>query len=613
MFAAFQPLRRWVPLIAAILLGFIIFVAYGPVLSFQMTDVDTWPLIATSRIHNIHDVVHLFTHELMDGRMINARYYRPILGLSYGLDHAIWGVKPIGYHLHDLAIHWLNALLVVLLCRALLGSEQIWIALLAGLLFALHPIHIENVPAIARRADLLMTLFYSASLWALVLSWKKPRWFWLSLLFFALALLTKESAITLPAVSLALGLCFHPALQHQPLRRRLIQATQTLRRHFFGLLAVTLLYLMVRTAVLGGLGGYTVPQAFWLRLVTSLLGQPLGLFFAGTSSLWPSLIGGCKSLCLSLNHAMGPLLGTVLRVVFVSIAVILPAAFWKNISRPSTVPAAPALLMWCGIWILANATLLFVFGFNFRYLYLEIVPYSLALATALSHLPKLAWLAAAKGATKHVSLRIASALGIVALIAFLADEGFSWQHTQGLEHWKSDADLAQSLAQQLGNMIESHETGATYFLVNFPYQTIAHADVKILTVPLSVITLEHSLQAYADLFHPRSHARIVGLSYLYHYMGDHSDEVFARDSAVVDTVFDPAGTITVQVPSGGHPTALPWDETYGPHNRGRLYTVDKPERRQAVIHLTAEALAIHPKYFVIYDATPTLQLLEDPF
>lgn len=83
-------------------------------------------------------------------------YYRPLTTLSYAADYAAWRLRPVGYHATNLLLHaacaWLGTLLLLRLGLAP-GA-----ALAAGVLFAVHPIHVESVAWISGRTDLLSLL-----------------------------------------------------------------------------------------------------------------------------------------------------------------------------------------------------------------------------------------------------------------------------------------------------------------------------------------------------------------------------------------------------------------------------------------------------------------------
>ena len=130
-------------------------------------------------------------------------YYRPVTTMSYVADYAVWGPLPFGFHVTNIALHAACSLLVVFLLLGLGAGRAA--AILAGALFAVHPIHTENVAWIAGRTDMIAFLFGAASLYLHALAraeGTRPRarvaLLVGSVLSFALAMLAKEMAILVP-------------------------------------------------------------------------------------------------------------------------------------------------------------------------------------------------------------------------------------------------------------------------------------------------------------------------------------------------------------------------------------------------------------------------------
>jgi protein O-mannosyl-transferase len=143
--------------------------------------------------------------------------YWPVANTSFWIGWRLWGLNPTGYHVVNLLLHIANALLVWLVLRQLAIP---W-AFLAALLFALHPVNVESVAWISQRKGLLATLFVLFSvvfyLWAEqrrrpiegmpIKSEAKPSaaaYYWLSVVAFLLAMLSKGSVAILPLVLLAI-------------------------------------------------------------------------------------------------------------------------------------------------------------------------------------------------------------------------------------------------------------------------------------------------------------------------------------------------------------------------------------------------------------------------
>jgi tetratricopeptide (TPR) repeat protein len=126
--------------------------------------------------------------------------YIPLTFLVYQIDFAIGGTDTVVYHLTNLLLHTVNALLVAWL--ALLLTRRKWAALLAGLLFAVHPLHTEAVAWASALKDVLSTAFFLGSLVAYLyyIESERRKHYIVSLLLFALGLLSKVMVITLPIV-----------------------------------------------------------------------------------------------------------------------------------------------------------------------------------------------------------------------------------------------------------------------------------------------------------------------------------------------------------------------------------------------------------------------------
>ncbi len=106
--------------------------------------------------------------QLFSGFHLNDYY--PVFYTSLAIDRAIWGFKPNGYHLTNLLIHAVNAVLVYALVLRMVrrvagthgqgvGSGGRWVAVLAAVAFVVHPNHVEAVAWVSGRKVLLATFF----------------------------------------------------------------------------------------------------------------------------------------------------------------------------------------------------------------------------------------------------------------------------------------------------------------------------------------------------------------------------------------------------------------------------------------------------------------------
>jgi tetratricopeptide (TPR) repeat protein len=170
--------------------------------------------------------------------------WHPLTWLSHAIDYAIWRLNPMGHHLTSVILHGLNTFLVIILIVNLLrvassfeevkgflsDRRVLTVGIITGLLFGLHPIHVESVAWVSERKDVLCAFFFLLSILAYIryVSGASPpphpsslptgerikpalsklegvrgiRWYLFSLGFFFLALLSKPMAVTLPVVLL---------------------------------------------------------------------------------------------------------------------------------------------------------------------------------------------------------------------------------------------------------------------------------------------------------------------------------------------------------------------------------------------------------------------------
>lgn len=157
------------------------------------------------------------------------RGVRPLLMLTYWLNFRISGAGTWSYHLFNLLIHAGTSVLIFMVCERLLAiagvaSMRRGLALFGAALFLLHPLQTESVDYIAGRSELAAGLFFVAAWLIFLRHFDKPTGMLLTLeicLFGGLAVLSKESAISLPAILLLTDLYFADEPIGSRLRRRI--------------------------------------------------------------------------------------------------------------------------------------------------------------------------------------------------------------------------------------------------------------------------------------------------------------------------------------------------------------------------------------------------------
>ena len=219
------------------LLTLVTLVAYWPVTRHQFVTFDDPQYL----YHNPHVKAGLTPSALLWAFQSGyAGNWHPLTWISHMVDCQIYGLNPAGHHLTNLLFHLTNTLLLFLLLRRLTGS--LWRSAFVAALFAWHPLHVESVAWASERKDVLSTCFFLLTIWAYAryaeggeqkseirrpkpegaaraavpgsafdvgcsmfgVRVPSPIFYLLSLLFFALGLMSKPMLVTLPFVLLLL-------------------------------------------------------------------------------------------------------------------------------------------------------------------------------------------------------------------------------------------------------------------------------------------------------------------------------------------------------------------------------------------------------------------------
>jgi len=260
------------------------FVIYAPGLrgSFHLDDF-------TSIVQNRYiRIGGLEPHSLFRAAFQDFRQNRPLTNLSFALNYYANQGNPFGYHLVNFCILLFSGLGLWLLLRKFflrLGFPDSrsglasWIGALA---WTSHPANIQAITYITQRSAALAGGF---SLWCLyfyhlALEHKRRRWiFHLGWVFFCLlALLSKETALTLPVMLLAYKIYFFDELP-----------SGWLKRNWKWILLLAVFYMlaagfMLRPGLRGNIFGYSA--APFTRLQKFLSG-PRAFFWYAALVLFP--------------------------------------------------------------------------------------------------------------------------------------------------------------------------------------------------------------------------------------------------------------------------------------------------------------------------------------
>ncbi|MBF0286570.1 MAG: tetratricopeptide repeat protein [SAR324 cluster bacterium] len=124
--------------------------------------------------------------------------YWPITRSAFWVQQQLWGSYPQGYHLVNITVHLLNAIILWLALK----QFRIRGAWIIGALFAIHPMHVASVAWATELKNTLSGFFYLLSIWSFInfdhnKSW---RWYGIAIGMFICALLSKSATIMLPVL-----------------------------------------------------------------------------------------------------------------------------------------------------------------------------------------------------------------------------------------------------------------------------------------------------------------------------------------------------------------------------------------------------------------------------
>ena len=213
---------------------------------------------------------------------------RPVVNLSFAINYAIGGLSVRGYHVSNVAIHLLCALILFGIIRRTLsgrklrdwfGSEAMNLAWVCALIWMLHPLQTEAVSYLTERTESLMALFYLLTLYCSLRTAETAntgRWQAASIVSCALGMACKESMVTAPMIVLLYDRVFLYDSFKESIRAR--------GRLYAGLAAT---WLVLAALIVGGPRassvGFSTGVSSWVYLLnqTKLISHYLRL------SIWP--------------------------------------------------------------------------------------------------------------------------------------------------------------------------------------------------------------------------------------------------------------------------------------------------------------------------------------
>ena len=178
---------------AAVLVGVVLLVVYGPALNGGMVWDDDGH-VTKPALQSLHGLWQIWFD------VGATQQYYPLLHSAFWFEHLLWGDATVGYHILNVLLHASAACLVAVILRRL----QVPGAYLAAAIFALHPVEVESVAWISEQKNTLSLVFYLAAFLAYLTfdEQRTARRYAVAFGLFALALATKTVTASLPGALL---------------------------------------------------------------------------------------------------------------------------------------------------------------------------------------------------------------------------------------------------------------------------------------------------------------------------------------------------------------------------------------------------------------------------
>ncbi len=238
---------------------------------------------------SIRDLAQLgrVLHPPAEGSSVDSR---PLVNLSFALNYAAGGLAPRGYHLTNVAIHILGALLLFGIVRrtlllpglpAALSRSALPAAFGVALLWTVHPLQTESVICVVQRTESLVSLFYLLMLYCFVRGAAPggaKAWFWAALAACAVGMTAKEVMVTAPVLVLLYDRTFLTGT---------FAAAWRARGRWYAAFAATWLLLAVLVLNSGGGRGGTAGYGHGVTAWGYLLIQARAIIIYLKLSFWP--------------------------------------------------------------------------------------------------------------------------------------------------------------------------------------------------------------------------------------------------------------------------------------------------------------------------------------
>ena len=397
-------------------------------------DDEDW-VLKNSTVKDWHQWPHLFVENSIQGARKGSNFYRPLQGISHGMDYMIWKYSLPGHHITNIIFHALTAIVLFFLLARIFSGEM---AFLSALFFSVHPVQTEAVTYITGRADPMAGLFI---LLAVLLF---ERNIILSCLAFIFAILSKESGLIAPVLIILYAFFStqpFPSLRsglrgpRSKSNKALTFSMKGLVQRILPFIAIIIIYGVLRLTILNF--SSTIPESapkaffyipFYIRLCTFL--KTLPVYFG--MLLWP--FGLHMERGISLSYSMfEPQTASGL---FIVIALLL-SGFWLRKRHRFLLFST----LWFLIFIFPNSNIIPVNALLLEHwLYLPSIGFFIAVSWALERMLK-----------KGRGFKLASIVLIISLTLF-----YMWRTFERNKEWHDPISFYESTIKYKSDSARIH-------------------------------------------------------------------------------------------------------------------------------------------------------------
>lgn len=157
-------------------------------------------------VHSLSNFKNWFTEDILSGYGLRSNYYRPFLLFTFALNYLIGVTEPLFYHLANNGFHIANGVLIFYIFSLFFKNKLV--PFLASILFLIHPVQVEAVAYISGRGDPMSVFFMLLALLFFLKAEQRISFKITSLLFFILAILSRESAVIFPLLLMIFYISF---------------------------------------------------------------------------------------------------------------------------------------------------------------------------------------------------------------------------------------------------------------------------------------------------------------------------------------------------------------------------------------------------------------------